>query len=238
MNKSIVKKFADFKIRHSLSNDKIKEMITEYADSELDLARSYFSKKYNISNNTFYKARDYAVICCLIDEDTCKRVKRKTVANYKRNNPKESVKGPLSHFSSLYIKRQEFLNTFSDDEIVDIANKYVEGISINNIAFAYDIGEYGIKLLLKKGIVLLIVNGNSFESIKLMLGNSLNKILAMRERNKQIILECLKREISFLNLQIEHYDLYFRNEKEKPSKETLQERLTTLLKRKEKILRY
>ena len=238
MNKSIVKKFADFKKRHSLSNDVIIDMISSYANSELDLASSYFSEKYNISKSTFYKARDYAVIFCLIDEDTCKSLKKKTIANYKLHNPNETSTGPLSHFSNLRIKRQEFLNTFSDNEIISIAHKYVEGISVKNLAFEYDIGEYGIKLLLRKGIVLLIVDEKTTHSISLMLGNKLNNILLARENNKKIILYCITKEIETLNAQIEYYDLYFRNQEEKPSKEALQKKLTNVMKRKDKFLRY
>lgn len=238
MKKNIVTKFADFKKRHSLSNDVIQEMITEYANSELDLASSYFSEKYNISKNTFYKARDYAIICCLIDEGTCQRVKKKVIANYQKHTPNQTSKGPLSRFSRSHGKRQEYLDTFSDNEIIDIAHKYAEGISIQNIAFEYGTGEFGIKLLLKKGIVLLIVDRNTTNSISIMRGNQLNKILAMREQNKKIILECINKEIDALSAQIQNYDLYFRNENEKPSKESLQKKLTTVIQRKKEILRY
>lgn len=238
MKKNIIKKFADFKRRNSLSNDIIKQMITEYANSELDLARTYFSNKYNISKSIFYKARDYAVICCLVDEDTCKRIKKKTVENYKRHNPKNTSNGALAHFSDLRVKRQEFLNTFSDNEIRDIAFKYAEGISVKNIAFGYDIGEFGIKLLLKKGIVLLVVDKETTDSIKNRVGSKLDKILHSRENNKQIILDCIEKEIICLNLKIEHYELYFRDLKEKPSKEILQQKLSDVIKKKKQVLRY
>ena len=238
MNKNIVKKFSDFKARHSLSNEDITKMVTEYANSELDFASSYFSEKYNISKNIFYKARDYAVICCLIDEDICKKVKRKTIENYKTNNPKQTTNGPVMHFSELRVQRQEFLNTFSDNDIRDIAYKYAEGISLKNISFIYDIGEYGIKLLLRKGIIMLIVDKRTTEVISTMLGNKLNKILQIRERNKQKILDCIEKEIEFLDLQIENYDLYFRTVKEKPEKDVLKQRVKYLIERKQEVLRY
>ena len=177
MSKNIVKQFASFKTRHCLSDEIISKMVTEYANSEPDFARSYFSEKYNISKSIFYQARDFAIIFCLVDGETCKKVKRKTVANYKRNNPKNRTNGSISHFSKLCVKRQDLLNSFSDTEIRNIAFKYQEGISVKNIALAYGLGEYGIKLLLKKGIILLIVDGETTKSIHLMLGNKLNKIL-------------------------------------------------------------
>ena len=238
MNKSIVKKFSDFKARHSLSSEDITKMMTEYANSGLDFASSHFSEKYNISKNVFYKARDYAVICCLIDEDVCKKVKRKTIENYKTNNPNQTTNGPVMHFSKLRIQRQEFLNTFSDNDIKDIAYKYAEGISLRNISFAYDIGEYGVKLLLRKGIIMLIVDERTTEVISNMLGNRLNKILQIRETNKKKILDCIEKEIELLDLQIENYDLYFRTVNEKPEKEVLQQRIKYLLERKKEVLRY
>ena len=238
MNKSIVKKFLDFKARHFLSNEDITKMITEYAESGMDFASAYFAEKYNISKNVFYKARDYAVICCLIDEDVCKKVKRKTIENYKTNNPNQTANGPVMHFSELRIQRQEFLNTFSDNDIKDIAYKYSDGVSLKNISLVYDIGEYGIKLLLRKGIIMLIVDERTIEIISDMLGNRLNKILQIRKENKMKIINCIEKEIELLDLQIENYDLYFRTLKEKPEKDALQKRMEYLIERKKEVLRY
>lgn len=236
MSKDFVKQFTDFKKRHSLSNQDITKMMTEYANSEYDLASSYFSEKFNISKSIFYKVRDYSVICCLVDEELCKRIKRKTIENYKRNNPKGSTKGPVDHFSELCVKRQQFLNTFSDNEIRDIAYKYAEGVSTKNIAFAYDIGEYGVKMLLKKGIVLLIVDDDTTKVISVRLGSKLDNILVMRQRNKEKILDCVKKEIEALNAKIEIYDLYYRDFKG-PSKEELQTKLKNLMKKEQELLR-
>lgn len=238
MKKSLVEKFSDFKKRHCLSNSDIEKMIVEYANTEFDLASSYFSEKYNITPNVFYKARDYAVICCLVDEDICKKIKRKTIENYKKNNPKQTTNGPVVHFSDLRVKRQEFLNTFSDNDIRDIAYKYEEGISLKNIGITYDIGEYGIKLLLRKGIVMLIVDKKTTEAISIKLGNKMDNILQNREKNKQKIVECLEKEIEALNLKIENYDLYYRNSEERPRKESLYKEVVELARKKQEVLRY
>lgn len=238
MKKSLVEKFVDFKRRHCLSNSDIEKMMIEYARSELEYASSHFSAKYNISKSVFYKARDYAVICCLIDEDTCKALKRKTIKNYQRNNPMQTTNGPVDHFSELRVQRQEFINSFSDNDIRDIGFKYAEGVSLKNIAIAYDTGEYGIKLLLRKGIIMLIVDGKTTKAIELKLGNSLDEILKSREANKQKVVDCLKKEIESLNFKIENYDLYFRLEKEKPTKEELHKKVVELTRKKQEVLRY
>ncbi len=237
MKKSIIKKFTDFKARNLLSNDIIAKMVTEYANSELDLARTHFSEKYNISAKSFYKARDFAVICCLIDSDTCERVKEKAATNCSRNNPEKSGRRSLEHFEKLYAERREFLNSFSDAEIRDIAYKYAEGIATKTIAMNYDTGAFAIKKLLKKGIALLIVDTQTTKIISNMLGSKLDNILQIRERNKQILLNCVEKEIEALKLQIECYDLYSIVTTEKPTMEELKKNLSNAIKRKGEVLR-
>lgn len=237
--KDIVKKFTDFKVRHSLSNQDIIKMMREYANSDYDMASSFFSKKYNISKNVFYKVRDYAVIFCLIDEEICKKVKNKTLKNYEINNPSGTTIGPENHFSELYEKRQEFLDSFSENDIKDIAYKYAEGVSTENIAFLYDTGKYAIKVLLKKGIVLLIVDDITTQTIANRLGDSMKSILDMRKKNKANIVICIEKEIEVIDFKITNYDLYFRNHnsEQKPTKEELQKQLKELVKREKELLR-
>lgn len=237
MEKSIIDKFKNFKKRNSLSNSIIVKMVTEYANSEPDLACTHFSEKYEISKSTFYRARDYAIICCLVDNHIYKKVKNKSVNNCKRNNPKKSGRKSLMYFEELYTERQEFLKSFSDNEIKDIAYKYAEGVPPEIIAIGYDTGEFAIKWLLKKGIALLIVDAKTTETISKMLGSKLNEILQIRERNKNYLLACNEKEIDFLKMQIDCYDLYIRIIKESANLEDLEKNLSDAIKRREEILR-
>lgn len=237
MKKSIYKKFLDFKTRNELSNEKIAQIATEYANSNLDLARSYFATKYEISEHTFYKARDYAIIFCLVDNETYKRIREKSSTNYRNNNNKNSAADSLAHFDGLLVKQQDFLNGFSTNEILDIAHKYVEGISVKNIAIAYDTGEYAIKKLLRKGIVELILDLKVVNQISTIVGHALDGILQKREMNKKVLLDCLQNEISFLKLQINCYHLYFRNSKTKPDLESLNVQLQNAIKMYNETLR-
>ena len=164
MERSIIDKVANFKERNSLSNSVIVKMVTEYANSEPDLACTYLSEKYKISKSTFYKARDYAIICCLVDNHICKRVKNKSVNNYKSNNSKKSGRKSLTHFEELYLQ--------------------------------------------------------------------------IRQRNKKYLLDCNEKEIDFLKMQIDCYDLYVCIIKESVNLEDLEKNLSNAIKRREKSWKY
>jgi len=239
MKKSIYEKFLDFKTRHGLSNEKIAQIATEYANSNLELACSYFSDKYDISEHTFYKVRDYAIIFCLVDKETYKQIKQKSSTNQKNNinNTKKNAASSIAYFDELLVKQQEFLDGFSNNEILDIAHKYVEGISKKNIAIAYDTGEYAIQLLLKKGVVKLILDSKIVNQLSTIVGDSLDKTLKQRESNKKVLLNCMQTKISFLKSQISCYDLYFRNSESKPSLESLIEELANAIKMYNETLR-
>ena len=230
MAKSIYQKFLDFKVRHELSNEIITKIATEYANSDLELARTHFSEKYDITENTFYKARDYAVIFCLVDDSTYKKLREKSAANYSKNNNKNSRVASLAHFDDLRVERQKFLNGFSPNEIRDIGNKYVEGMSVENIAKAYETGPFAIQRLLKKGIIMLIFDVNIVSQINAIAPGSLESILQKRKANKQFLIDCYQSEILFLNLQIKSYDLYFRDCLNPPTLESLKEKLSNATK--------
>lgn len=226
MKKSMIQKFLDFKNRHNLSNAIITKMITEYANSDLEKARTYFAEKYRISVSVFYKCRDFAVIFGLVDNATCKKLRNKTATNYSMNNSKSTARASLMHFEELLKERKEVFNGFSENEIKDIGQKYIEGVSVQKIAICYDVGEYAIKYLLGKGVVELILDGDTVKRISAMLGVSVNEILQKREKNKKALVECLMAEINFLNQQIKCYDAYMRIAKDKQSKEDLQKKLS------------
>lgn len=228
--KSLYQKFIDFKHRHSLSNENIAKIVTEYADSDLNFARSFFKQKYGISESTFYKVRDFAVICCLVDTKTCQRLQSKAAANYSSNNVQNSSTGSIAHFKDLLKMRQEYLDDFSAEEIQDIANKYVEGVSVDNIAIAYDTGSFAIRWLLKKGVIMLILDANIISQMRRLLGDRLNHLLEIRKANKTALLVCIEKEIDFLKMQIKYYKLYFRNSIDKPTLESLNDNLSQAIK--------
>lgn len=236
MKKSIEQKFIDFKKRHKLSNAIITKMITEYANSDLEFARTYFSEQYGISIHVFYKARDYAVIFGLIGNETCKNLRIKTAENYKNNNEKSTPRASLNHFYKLTEERQKYFDSFSENEIRDMGSKYVAGVSVNKIAIAYDTGEYTVKYLLSKGVVELIFDGTTVKKMVNMLGPKINGILKKRETNKRELLNCLLLEIKFLTQQIKCYKAYIKFSGNPLSKEDVEKRLSDVMEMYNKAL--
>ncbi len=230
--KSICKKFEDFKRRHNFSNEFIAKVATEYANTDLELARTHFLEKYNFSKQVFYSLRDYAFIFCLVDPTICKRIKEKSVTNYKnnKNNKKKSARDSLNHFNELLKKRREFLNGFTPDEILDIAHKYIEGVSLKNIGIAYETGEYGIQLLLAKGIVNLVYDKEIIDQLSLVSKGALDSLLKQREINKNNLIICLQTQINFLNSLLKCTDSFFINYDEKLDLESIQKQLENAIK--------
>lgn len=236
MEKSIEKKFLDFKKRHNLSNQIIIKMITEYATSNLEFARTYFSDKYGISIHTFYKARDYAVIFGLVDNEICRRLREKTAANYKQNNTKNTARASLLHFYDLTKEREKIIDGFSENEIRDIGLKYFCGISVEKIAICYDVGEYVIRSLLSKGIIELIFDREIVDGIYARVGPRLNGILQKRENNKQALLECMKLEIQYLTQRLKCNEAYLKFSKDDLSEEDVKRKLSDVTEMYEKAL--
>lgn len=149
--KSIKMKLFDFKNRHNLSLEIIQKMLEEYANSGPDQARSHFMAKYNISEHVFYRARDFGVICRLVDSKTTKRILAKAQFNCHEHGDKSGRS--KKHGDKLLQERKDFFNSFTDSDIAQIMYFYATGYQLSFIADLYYTGEGTIKLLLAKGII-------------------------------------------------------------------------------------
>ena len=181
--KSIVKQYVDFKTRNGLTTKVITALAREYANSGPDAARSYFMEKYDISEHVFYRARDFAVICMLVDSKTANRIMEKAAFNSKEHNTKNSSARSNQHARELKEKRAEFFSSFTQCEIVDICQKYADGVELSKIANAYDTGESCIKFLLRKGILAGYINEATYQLIDLRLklkGRSIDELFKKR----------------------------------------------------------
>lgn len=233
MSKSIVTRYEDFKAKHHLSDAMIIQMATNYANSDEACSMGYWADKYNVSRGVFNKARDFAIICCLVSPDVVKRIVSKSSGNYSEKNPKGTSDASKAHFAELTLLKKEFLNTFSVSEIQDIANKYIEGVSLSKIAIAYGTGEYGVQMLLKRGIIKLIISDEITAEIAKKA--TIDDMLARRAVNKKAMLECITNEIEVITFQIKNHSLYFAGITNPPTLNDLNNKLI-ILKNKRKML--
>ncbi len=179
MKKPIYIKFLEFKRRHNLSISVIQDMMSEYANSGPSTARSYFMNKYSISEHVFYRCRDFAIICMLVDGRTQKRLFKKAAFNSQEHNVHQSSRKSISYSEKLLMQREDFFNSFSRNEIEDICHKYAEGLPLEKIASSYSTGTFCIKNLLKKGILLGYVDEYTYGAISLRVrlsGRNINEI--------------------------------------------------------------
>lgn len=244
MKKTDLERYVDFKKRHGLAYEDIVKIVCEYANSDYDHARSFFSEKYEISENTFYKCRDLAVICHLVNRDICKRLREKAGANYAVYSDNNSASWSYKHFADLIRRRNVFLTLFTTEEITQICRKYSEGIKFDIISLEYELCVESIKQLLRKAIVDVIVPTSLVDEMKARAekeGKSISdfkKLEELRHKKKLEILEPYQREIELLHYQIDNYEKYFLNDENVPEKEFLTKRLTEVEKKYQRILEF
>lgn len=181
--KSILDRFLEFKGRHNLTTATLQKMFQEYANSGPDKARTYFTHKYGISEHVFYRARDFVVICMLLDAKTTNRIFAKAAFTSGEHG---SAKRSQKHSQNLKLQREEFFSTFTQADIEDILHKYAEGLALEKIAVTYDTGTWAIKVLLKKGLLLGYADQNTYALIDqrvTLLGRSISEIY--KKANKQ-----------------------------------------------------
>lgn len=236
---SIHEKFHRFLFRHGLTVQQVQKIVTEYANTKPEFARTFFKEKYDLSEHVFYKCRDYAIICCLVDDAVCKLLQGKASYNSKTHNADQSSRATAIHHSELLSLREEYLQAFLDADIRDIGRKYAGGMSAEQIGLAYETGKYGINMLLIRGIRDLIIDKKTLEAIISRIPGSrkkLSKVLACRKDTINDLLFTCSTDVSILQYKIDHYSLYYRDEIDKPSIAELKNQLDAAKKRYEKAL--
>ena len=242
--KTEIQRFNDFKKRHNLSYRDIAEIATEYAETADDRARTYFSEKYYFSESVFYKIRDFAIICHLVDDKTCNKIRDKASRNNASHNEENSAISSYKHFDDLLLRRKDFLSSFSNEEITVIAYKYIEGIDLRIISDIFEICEESVKKLIKKGIEEVILSTSNVRDIERKMKKEgknlklLNKMEQVREQNRLQKLEPLYMEMKVIRNQISNYDSYFLGDEIIPEKDFLINRLNEVEKKYQKILEF
>lgn len=237
VKKTDLQKFESFKKRHRLSTQEIVKIVLEYANSDTDLARTFFTEKYDISVHTFYSLRDYSIITGLVTMQTYYKLKKKAAYNYSIHNEKNSALKSEQKFKELLKRRNQYIDSnFSTSDIEDIGLQYSQGISRQIIGEKYQICTEVVSQLLFKGLYDLIYSPEIILAIKARIISSGkdDSLVDFTIKPKLVILiENIKSEISLISFQLENYDFYFRGDEDLaiPSKEFLNARLSYLLKK-------
>lgn len=165
MKKSEYQKFQDFKVRHNLTDAKISKIMNEYAITPDENSASFFTQKYNISEHVFYKIRDYAIIFMLVSPLTCKQIRDKSLRNQIGHNPSGNYNTALAHYYQLIDKRREYLDSFSNVTISEIALQYSIGASLYEIANKYQVSTETVRKLIALALVNHLIDGETYRRI-------------------------------------------------------------------------
>lgn len=145
MAKTLANRFEEFKKRNSLTDKRITDMLTEYSQLVDEHARTYFCERYNVTPYVFYKARDFAIILCLIDSKTIDAVEKKMNNNQASHNEKSNNASSRDHFAKLRRMRNTYLDSFSKEKVREIAELFLSGERFTDIASKFDIAVYAAK---------------------------------------------------------------------------------------------
>lgn len=148
MKKSELQKFQDFKIKHNLTDTQIVKIMVEYASTVDEYSASFFATKYHISEYVFYKMRDFTIIFMLVTPFNCKNIRDKAFRNQSAKNPACNHTASSNYYKQLILRRKEYLQSFTDEQITLIAIDYSKGFSLSDIARKYKISSYAVQKLL------------------------------------------------------------------------------------------
>ena len=141
----------------SFNRQMIRRIATDYANSSLEYSRSYFCNRENITEYVFYRILHTAIERQIVDDDTAKRIARKS-----EKNSSKSVGGEGARLRSVqaYERSFEKRNTYvmSDSEVKEIAEAYAASLC-NQAEFKKSMGldnrlfNYAMKRAITEGIV-------------------------------------------------------------------------------------
>jgi len=104
------------------SRKKIREIATEYANTELAYSYSYFEREYEISQATFYNILQKSIIESIVNDEIAKRIGEKLAANSEKKAGEPAAIRSKRHHEHLIMKRKTF--KFSKVDAKKIALMY------------------------------------------------------------------------------------------------------------------
>lgn len=146
-----------------------KKIAEEYAKSDSQFARTYFTNQYNITVSCYYKMLEYAVVENLIENGIVTKMMNKAIANQRLHSNGEGGLSSNIKYQKMLVKRnKKVLDSFDDENIKKLALDFADNPDIGkqDLAAAYGITPRILEKLLEKAIVHNIVDDKTFEEIK------------------------------------------------------------------------
>jgi len=139
------KKRSFTKLKKSMSAQEFdnfcKKITEEYAKSEAQFARTYFTQHYNISESCFYKILEHAVVSNLVEDVIVTKMTNKAVQNQNAHKNGAGVT-TIAKYAKMYAKRSKNIAMqMTDEEIKTIAIDFADNPDIAKIDLA---ASYGI----------------------------------------------------------------------------------------------
>lgn len=163
-----------------------KKIAEEYANSEAQFARTYFTQHYNISVKCYYAVLEHAVVTNLVEDTVVIKMMNKSVSN--QNLHKNGAGGSsIAKYARMYDQRCKFIaNSFTDKEIKRMAIDFGDNpdISKADLAASYGISRKVLELVLIRAIEENIADDKTVDAIE---RRSINNA---KPEKKQITKDC------------------------------------------------
>lgn len=145
-----------------------KKITEQYANSEAQFARSYFTENYNISEACYYKILEYAVVTNLVEDVIVSKMMNKAVANQNMHS-KGAGGSSIAKYARMYTQRCEYIAAaFSEENVKKLAMDFADNpdISKEDFAASYGVARKVIEIVLERAIENNVVEDKVFEAIE------------------------------------------------------------------------
>ncbi len=173
-----------------------KKVTEEYANSEAQFSRSYFSKHYNISIKCFYETIKYAIETNLVEDEIVFRAMEKSAKNSELHS-KGSGGRSKANYEKMYARKCQYIAMLvPKKEIEKAAIDFADNpdISKQDIATAYGWNQKTFEILLVKAIEENIVDDRTVEAIETRSINNAN--VEKREYTKDYFSRIKKKRVA------------------------------------------
>lgn len=160
-----VESFKAFKKRHKITEQQMINIMTEYANTVDEQGASFFASKYGFSEYIFYQIKDYTFVFMLVDASICVRIRDKSFRNQGAKNASGNCSSAVHHYNNLLALRKEYLKSFSNEDIVEIATEYANSIALYDIAKKHKISTHTVRRLLALALANRLVDYETYSKI-------------------------------------------------------------------------